>query len=38
VHIADDPLTAVACGTGKVLDEMRYLKRVTVSIKSEIHS
>lgn len=38
VHIADDPLTAVANGTGKVLDEIRYLKRVTVSIKSEMHS
>lgn len=36
VHIADDPMTAVACGTGKVLDEMHYLKRVTVPIKSEI--
>jgi len=38
VHIADDPLTAVAVGTGKVLDEIRYLKKVTVPIKSEIHS
>ncbi len=36
VHIADDPMTAVACGTGKVLDEMRYLKRVTVPIKAEM--
>lgn len=36
VHIADDPMTAVACGTGKVLDEMNYLKRVTVPIKSEM--
>jgi rod shape-determining protein MreB len=38
VHIADDPLIAVACGTGKVLNEMRYLKKVTVPIKSEMHS
>jgi rod shape-determining protein MreB len=38
VHIADDPLTAVACGTGKVLDEIRYLKKVTVQIKSEMYS
>lgn len=33
VHIADDPLTAVAQGTGKVLNEIRYLKKVTVPIK-----
>ncbi|MBM3246061.1 MAG: rod shape-determining protein [Candidatus Omnitrophica bacterium] len=38
VHIADDPLTAVAQGTGKVLNEIRYLKKVTVPIKSETHS
>ncbi len=31
VHLADDPLTAVALGTGKVLSEMKYLKRLTVS-------
>ncbi|MFA4889356.1 MAG: rod shape-determining protein [Candidatus Omnitrophota bacterium] len=36
VHIAEDPLTAVANGTGKVLDELHYLKKVTVAIKSEI--
>jgi len=36
VHIADDPLTAVAQGTGKVLNEIRYLKKVTVPIKSEM--
>ena len=35
VHIADDPLTAVAVGTGKILDEIRYLKRVTVAPKLE---
>ena len=38
VHISDDPTTAVARGTGTVLSEIRYLKRVTVPIKSEIHS
>lgn len=38
VYIADDPLTAVAQGTGKVLNEIRYLKKVTVPIKSEIHT
>jgi rod shape-determining protein MreB len=38
VHIADDPLTAVANGTGKVLDEMRYLKKVTVPIKPEMRA
>lgn len=38
VHVAEDPLTAVAWGTGKVLDEMRYLKKVTVPIKSEMHT
>ena len=36
VHVAEDPLTAVAQGTGKVLDEIKYLKKVTVSIRSEI--
>jgi len=38
VHIADDPLTAVANGTGKVLNEIHYLKKVTVPIKSDMHS
>lgn len=38
VHIADDPLTAVANGTGKILNEIRYLKKVTVTIKSEIRT
>lgn len=38
VHIADDPLTAVANGTGKILNEIRYLKKVTVAIKSEIQT
>jgi len=38
VHLADDPLTAVAVGTGKVLDEIRYLKKLTVPIRSEMQS
>ncbi|OGX19840.1 MAG: rod shape-determining protein [Omnitrophica WOR_2 bacterium RBG_13_44_8] len=38
VHLADDPLTAVAMGTGKVLNEIRYLKKVTVPIKPEMYS
>jgi len=38
VHVADDPLTAVAKGTGKVLDEIHYLRKLTVPIKSEIQS
>jgi hypothetical protein len=28
VHVADDPLTAVAEGTGRVLQELQFLKRV----------
>ena len=35
IHIADDPLTAVALGTGKTLDELEYLKRVVVTQKPE---
>ncbi|MBF0252260.1 MAG: rod shape-determining protein [Candidatus Omnitrophica bacterium] len=31
VHIADDPLTAVVLGTGKVLSELGYLKRLSIS-------
>jgi len=38
VHVAEDPMTAVAKGTGKVLDEIRYLKKLTVVIKSEMHA
>lgn len=33
VHLADDPLTAVVMGTGKVLTELKYLKRVAVAPK-----
>jgi len=36
VHIAEDPIIAVANGTGKVLNEIKYLKKVMVSIKSEM--
>ena len=35
VHVADDPLTAVALGTGKVLDEIAYLKKVVITPKLE---
>jgi rod shape-determining protein MreB len=35
VHVADDPLTAVALGTGKALSEINYLKRVFVKPKLE---
>jgi len=38
VHVADDPVTAVANGTGKVLNEIKYLKKVTVSVKPEMHT
>src|SRR5579862_8724292 len=31
VHIADDPLSAVAEGTGRVLQELQFLKRVAYS-------
>ncbi|UCH12961.1 MAG: rod shape-determining protein [Candidatus Omnitrophota bacterium] len=36
VHIAEDPITAVALGTGKVLEEIKYLRRVAVAQKPEI--
>jgi len=36
VLVADDPLTAVANGTGKVLNEIKYLRKVTVPVKTEI--
>jgi len=35
VHVTDDPLTAVALGTGKVLGELKYLRKVTVQPKLE---
>ncbi len=35
VNVADDPLTAVCLGAGKMLDEIRYLKKITVSAKYE---
>ncbi len=35
VIIADDPLTAVALGTGKVLEEEEFLWRVTVPVRYE---
>ncbi|PIU41617.1 MAG: rod shape-determining protein [Candidatus Omnitrophica bacterium CG07_land_8_20_14_0_80_42_15] len=36
VHLAEDSLTAVALGTGKVLSEIHYLKKVVVIPKGEI--
>ena len=36
VHIADDPLSAVANGTGKVLDHLDMLKRVAIVEKRTI--
>jgi len=36
VHLADDPLTAVALGTGRVLGEIKFLKQVAVKTKFEI--
>jgi rod shape-determining protein MreB len=35
VHVAEDPTTAVALGTGKVLSEIKYLRRVTVRSRME---
>ena len=35
VNVADDPLTAVCLGTGKMLDEIKYLKKVSISAKYE---
>ena len=35
VHVADDPLTAVALGTGKVLSELHYLKKIALTQKQE---
>jgi len=35
VHVAEDALTAVALGTGKVLTEIKYLKKITVTPKIE---
>ncbi len=35
VHVAEDPMTAVALGTGKVLSEIRYLKKVTITPRLE---
>jgi rod shape-determining protein MreB len=34
VHIADDPLSAVATGTGRVLQELSFLRRVASSTSS----
>ena len=36
VHLAEDPITSVALGTGKVLDEWQYLKNLLVPPKVEL--
>ena len=36
VHVADDPVAAVALGTGKVLSELHYLRKVTVQPRIEM--
>ena len=36
VHLADDPLTAVALGTGKVLDNLNILKQLQISTRLEV--
>jgi rod shape-determining protein MreB len=38
VHVTDDPVTAVANGTGIVLGEIQYLKKVTVPVKTEMRN
>ncbi len=35
VHVAEDPTTAVVLGTGKVLSEIKYLRKVTVRSRME---
>jgi len=36
VHLAENPMTAVAMGTGKILSELHYLRRVTVTANRTI--
>lgn len=36
VHVADDPLTAVAQGTGKILSEIKYLKKISVKTRDDM--
>jgi len=33
VHVADDPLTAIALGTGRALSELSFLKKVSIKAK-----
>lgn len=35
VNVADDPLTAVCLGAGKMLDEIKYLKKISAAAKYE---
>ncbi len=36
VQVADDPISAVALGTGKVLEELRFLRRIVISDRSSL--
>lgn len=38
VHLTDDPIVAVANGTGIVLSEIQYLKKVTVPVKTDVRN
>lgn len=38
VHMADDPITSVALGVGKVLTEIRYLKRLRTRPKPKVEA
>jgi rod shape-determining protein MreB len=33
VHVADDPMSAVAEGTGRVLQEIEFVRRIATSVK-----
>ncbi|MFH1038913.1 MAG: rod shape-determining protein [PVC group bacterium] len=36
VHVADEPIESVVLGTGKVLQELRFLKKIVVAEKSSL--
>ena len=36
VQVTDDPISGVVLGTGKVLEELRFLKRIVVSDRNEV--
>jgi len=33
VHVADDPMSAVAEGTGRVLQEIEFVRRIATNVK-----